>query len=210
MKNCKKCGLEKTGRDCKPCKAAYMREWNAKNPDKVKKSAKKKYENNKNYSKEKNKEWVESNRERSNEIKKAWKKRNREKYLAQQREYALNRYVDNREALLASKKTPEAKKILSEWRKENRGRINKKYLEKYHTNPEEHKKHLARSKTNGAIKSGNLIKPKECSKCGESKRLEAHHEDYNKPLEINWLCKGCHCKLHSKYFKVASETEGVD
>ena len=46
-----------------------------------------------------------------------------------------------------------------------------------------------------AIKKGSLIKPEACSSCGGSEpRIEAHHEDYNKPLEVIWLCSPCHNK----------------
>lgn len=34
-----------------------------------------------------------------------------------------------------------------------------------------------------------------CSICGV-KDAQAHHPDYDKPLEIQWLCKPCHFKLH--------------
>lgn len=27
--------------------------------------------------------------------------------------------------------------------------------------------------------------------------LHAHHDDYSKPLEIQWLCTGCHGAVHS-------------
>lgn len=30
-----------------------------------------------------------------------------------------------------------------------------------------------------------------CEFCGQLK-AEAHHEDYAKPLEVNWLCRSCH------------------
>jgi 5-methylcytosine-specific restriction endonuclease McrA len=36
MKVCNKCGSVFEGRKCKPCWAKYIREWNAKNPEKVK------------------------------------------------------------------------------------------------------------------------------------------------------------------------------
>ena len=48
--------------------------------------------------------------------------------------------------------------------------------------------------TNDAIKSGALVK-KPCEKCG-AKKAEAHHEDYHKPLEVNWLCFKDHRALH--------------
>jgi hypothetical protein len=41
-----------------------------------------------------------------------------------------------------------------------------------------------------AIRNGELIKHNECFRCGlETDKLEAHHNDYNKPLEVEWLCK---------------------
>jgi len=47
-----------------------------------------------------------------------------------------------------------------------------------------------------AIKLGVLEKSKECSKCGSTKRIEGHHEDYSKPLDVVWLCNGCHQRHH--------------
>ncbi len=50
-----------------------------------------------------------------------------------------------------------------------------------------------------ALKSGKLIKPDFCSKCGESwSKIQAHHEDYHKRLEIIWLCISCHKRHHNK------------
>ncbi len=46
------------------------------------------------------------------------------------------------------------------------------------------------------ILSGKVIKPKKCISCGKVKKLEGHHIDYDKPLEVLWLCRSCHCKLH--------------
>lgn len=40
-----------------------------------------------------------------------------------------------------------------------------------------------------AISKGKIIRATKCSKCNCKKRIEAHHEDYTKPLEIIWLCK---------------------
>jgi len=48
-----------------------------------------------------------------------------------------------------------------------------------------------------------LIEKKPCEKCGE-KKSEAHHEDYNKPLDIVWLCKRCHKQRHQQ---IRRETE---
>jgi hypothetical protein len=45
-----------------------------------------------------------------------------------------------------------------------------------------------------AIKEGRLVRPLGCSECGREGDIEGHHEDYNKPLEVVWLCIQCHIK----------------
>jgi len=54
--------------------------------------------------------------------------------------------------------------------------------------------------THKAIKSGTLIsQPCEvCNRDGEGLNGPlAHHDDYNKPLDIRWLCPEHHSKLHN-------------
>lgn len=46
-----------------------------------------------------------------------------------------------------------------------------------------------------ALKAGALEKPHSCSICNcpdTEKRIEAHHYDYERPLEVTWLCPDCH------------------
>ncbi len=43
---------------------------------------------------------------------------------------------------------------------------------------------------------GSLIRPNNCQKCNEAIKTEAHHEDYNKPSEVFWLCRKCHIGVH--------------
>jgi len=45
-----------------------------------------------------------------------------------------------------------------------------------------------------ALKLGILVRPKICSKCGLSSEwtIQGHHTDYEKPLEVMWLCIDCH------------------
>lgn len=49
-----------------------------------------------------------------------------------------------------------------------------------------------------ALKTGKLMKASRCNRCdidvSEAKRLEAHHHDYNRPLDVEWLCTGCHAQ----------------
>ena len=48
-----------------------------------------------------------------------------------------------------------------------------------------------------AINAGAIKKPDRCQICGgvPKKRIEAHHEDYSKPLDVIWCCTSCHDKL---------------
>jgi len=51
-----------------------------------------------------------------------------------------------------------------------------------------------------AIKSGELVR-KNCEKCGNENSL-AHHEDYDQPLNVNWLCQPCHKQRHKEILKI--------
>jgi hypothetical protein len=48
----------------------------------------------------------------------------------------------------------------------------------------------ARRIVSNALRDGRLIK-NPCENCGATE-VEAHHEDYEKPLEVNWFCKQHH------------------
>lgn len=56
-------------------------------------------------------------------------------------------------------------------------------------------KRKARQKCRNAVNYGSLIRGN-CACCGAGKKIHAHHEDYNKPLEVIWLCSDCHSILH--------------
>jgi hypothetical protein len=59
-------------------------------------------------------------------------------------------------------------------------------------NPLKRKAHIV---TSNAIRGGKLEK-KPCEHCGAAEKVHAHHEDYNKPLDVNWLCVDCHGARH--------------
>ena len=53
----------------------------------------------------------------------------------------------------------------------------------------------AHNKARRALLSGKIIKPSNCSSCGKlTKKIEMHHDDYDKPLQVRWLCTKCHGK----------------
>lgn len=49
-----------------------------------------------------------------------------------------------------------------------------------------------RAQTTKAIGAGWLIRPDFCEECGVGGLIEAHHDDYSKPLAVRWLCRVCH------------------
>lgn len=46
-----------------------------------------------------------------------------------------------------------------------------------------------------AIRKKELVR-QPCEKCGTTIEVVAHHEDYNKPLDVMWLCKLHHRERH--------------
>lgn len=68
-------------------------------------------------------------------------------------------------------------------------------------------KERARRAVQYAVKSGRLARPNSCSKCGVVKPIHGHHDDYNKPLDVKWLCATCHGKRHRELFDEAAAKE---
>ena len=65
----------------------------------------------------------------------------------------------------------------------------------------------ARNAVNNAIRNGTLQRPLHCVHCkNKNKRILAHHPDYNKSLEIMWLCPKCHAKEHRR---ISPETRSL-
>lgn len=56
----------------------------------------------------------------------------------------------------------------------------------------------ARDVLGRAVRDQKVIKPEQCQQCGKRDRIHGHHEDYEKPLEVVWLCARCHFRKHRK------------
>jgi len=56
-------------------------------------------------------------------------------------------------------------------------------------------KYIARERAGRALEKG-IIKRSPCEVCGIDKRIEMHHEDYSKPLEVVFLCSLHHKRVH--------------
>ena len=88
-----------------------------------------------------------------------------------------------------------------EWRKKWRAalppekRVNQNKAKKDYNlnNPYKRKAH---SLIRCAIRRGDLIRPNSCSECLKDGKPHAHHDDYNNPLDVRWLCDICHADWH--------------
>jgi hypothetical protein len=111
------------------------------------------------------------------------KEENRDGYL----DYLRNYYQENKEKLRENNKL---------YQKNNRDKANER-SRAYRITEEGNMKEKARSRVQTALRNGTLIRPSICECCNQELFVEAHHEDYSKPLEVNWLCKDCHWGRHS-------------
>lgn len=68
----------------------------------------------------------------------------------------------------------------------------------YQSNPEAYRRMIARKQTQKYIRTGKIHRAESCHRCGAKTKLFAHHEDYSKPLLVEWLCHECHANVHGK------------
>ena len=59
--------------------------------------------------------------------------------------------------------------------------------------------------TGNSIRDGRLIR-KPCEVCGEIK-VDAHHDDYERPLDVRWLCRTHHSEHHKNLRNAARNQE---
>lgn len=121
---------------------------------------------------------------------KSQSKKNREKHLEYYRNYDRNRPNKKERAC----KEMEQKRKMREVNPEKYDNIYHKARKNYRAN--HHEKYLANERLRYAIETGKIVRPSECSCCGKKCIPQGHHFDYSKPLEVIWLCAGCHSAEH--------------
>lgn len=58
-------------------------------------------------------------------------------------------------------------------------------------------RYAARTQLGNAVRDGRVAKPDTCDRCKNvGVVLHGHHEDYSKPLTVDWLCVDCHGARH--------------
>lgn len=141
-----------------------------------------------------------------------WRKKNPEKMKKiKQREYQKNKdQCDKRNKEWVQKNKEGSRAIKAKYREKNRQLLREKGSEYIKRNLEDRAEYLrkkrkiepekynARNIVNYAVKSGKLEKSTTCSVCQSEGRIEGHHPDYSKPLEVVWLCVICHREEHKR------------
>lgn len=62
-----------------------------------------------------------------------------------------------------------------------------------------------------AIRTGKLVRPSACESCGDSRyRIEAHHDDYGRPLAVRWLCAPCHQRHHAELRRLGVDPDTAE
>lgn len=120
--------------------------------------------------KTKAKAWKEANPERVKEYKKAYRRRNPDRVAE------IRKQSDSRRPLTVQEKR-------------------RQYAREQNGTP----KQKARYEVVRALRSGRLVRPDSCEECGKEasgRFLHGHHADYDKPLDVEWLCSRCHGRRH--------------
>lgn len=67
-------------------------------------------------------------------------------------------------------------------------------------------KESAKSAVRNTLRKGEMVRPAVCESCNKSppparggrSAIQAHHDDYSKPLDVRWLCIACHVAHHAQ------------
>ena len=150
------------------------RRWYQKNKEKINDKSKKAYALDPTKAKEYARKSYVKNKDTHYKRHLEWCAKNKDKIQGYNLNYRKNHHNNELRRHSRYDKLPERKLAKKIWRENNREKI---------------KAHRAVNKN---IKLGLLERKITCDRCGNKGKLEAHHDDYNKPLEIVFLCRPCH------------------
>ena len=87
------------------------------------------------------------------------------------------------------------------WREDSAYRADRRDCNRQTTRVRAREERRAHNAVRRAVRHGQITRPDNCERCGHDFsefRCEAHHKDYSKPLNVEWLCGLCHGKQHRK------------
>lgn len=207
MKQCSKCKLKKPlsefSRDknrkdglycwCKKCQVKLVKDWRRKNKEKFR-QYRLRYQHQKNP-----------------DMKYYIKEKEGKKYCYTCKQWKLKiEFYKRKNGRIFSK----CKLCCKKYRQKNREEYNKAHREWYKKNGQErgkdyYKRYIkpwkkahpeaerARKKLQYNIKHGYIERFNKCEICNQNHRkISAHHPDYDKPLNVIWVCPSCHKNIH--------------
>jgi hypothetical protein len=130
---------------------------------------------------------------------KAWRERNPEAAARSDKKKSEKYKEANRKKINATAREyqrAKRKRDMDAYREEQRiyREANPEKFKEYRERDKE--KRSARRKVHYALEKGEIERPSKCQCCLTEGPVQAHHPDYEKPLEISWLCIECHNMLH--------------
>jgi hypothetical protein len=162
---------------------------------------------------ENQRKWRERHREEILEKGRIWRAANREKKREHDRKYRENHRETKREkdrmyrVRNRERTRGYQREYQKAWRLKNIEKVsegNKRYRE---LNGEKKK---AQRRVRDAVGRGEIERER-CEVCGEGK-AQGHHRDYEKPLEVVWLCAICHKLVHrllNNLERIMGQKQGV-
>jgi hypothetical protein len=193
MRYCNKCnrekdksefGIDKQKKDglCPYCKEC------------IREKSKRQRQGNLEYAKKYADEYRQKNKELLRKKSRQTYWRDREKRLEQGKKsyYKYKEIIAKRRKIQRS--TPEFRKKEAirqkEWRSRNKIKYGK-YIRDWQRRNRE--KINAHARVHTAVSNGTLKRSEVCEMCKVNiGKMEGHHEDYSKPLDVIWLCRKCH------------------
>ena len=90
------------------------------------------------------------------------------------------------------------------YRNKNKKKIKDQMKKKKDEDP---RQNYSKGKISTSIRLNKIIRPDKCSNCRIGCKPDGHHPNYDNPLNVIWLCKKCHMRLHARLKRYAAGSE---
>lgn len=184
---------------------AQRREDYRKNPEKYKKKNREGYLRHREERKAKQREYNATHKKEISERNRRYRESHKEELREYQKKYRET-HKEGKSEYLKQYRRDNAKRLKElgrEYRQKNATELAKKKKRK-----NESIYNFAGVKLNYAKRKGR-IKQKPCEVCGDE-NSQAHHCDYNKPLDVIWLCPKHHSEWHQNNTPIYYKEENRD